>query len=278
MKRLIVFRRIICHATAAALVLLTADIHAQTLVMVGGTGSSGPVIQKLFDDFQKRVPDASLKIILPPLGSGGGMKALLAGKLDIAVIGRDLTEDERKRSAESFLLAETPLVMIGRDASAAKGLSFDELAAIYAEKTPKWKSGVPIRLILRAKYDGDTAVMRSGSPALSAALDLALERPGMMVPNDDIETVQMLARIPGALGPTNLMLLRALDSRLEPMPLNGVTPSVATLRSGAYPWRKAYRVVVATGANATAKRFADYLKSGEADVILRRLDGLRPGP
>lgn len=269
---------ILRRTMAVALVLFAAGAGAQTLISIGGTGSSGPLMQKLFEDFRKRAPDVMLKIVTPPLGSGGGMKAVQAGKIDIAVVARDLTDEEQKRAAETFPLAETPMVMVGGDPTAGKGLSFNELAAIYAGKTVKWKSGAPIRLVLRAKFDGDTVVMRSGSPALSAAIDQALERPGMVIANDDIDAVEMLTRTPGALGPTNLALLRALGSSLTPIPLNGVTPSVATLRNGTYPWRKAYRVVVSNTANPAAKRFVDYLKSGEADVILLRHDGVRPRP
>lgn len=259
----------------ASIFLFAAGASAQTPITIGGTGSSGPLVEKLFDDFRKRVPDVVLKVISPPLGTGGGIKAAQVGKVDVAVIGRDLTDEERRHVADTFLLADTPLVLASSQPKGSIGI--DELVAIYSGRTVKWTSGESIRLVLRAKTDGDTNAMRSLSQAMDTAINQALVRPGMFVANDDIEAVDVLVRTHGALGPTNLALIKALGVHLWPIALNGIAPSVSALRSGAYPLRKSFYVVIAHSASPTAKRFVEYLKSSEADIVLHRFDCIRPG-
>ena len=63
--------------------------HAETL-KISGTGSSAPLVSLLFEAFRKQVPDAELEQPMPPLGSGGALKALAGGRVDLAFAGRPL--------------------------------------------------------------------------------------------------------------------------------------------------------------------------------------------
>ena len=253
---------------------ISSGSFAETLT-VGGTGSSGPLVQKLFDDFAKRHPGNTLNLISPPLGSSGGIKAAMVGRVDMAFTGRAPKPEEAAKLGSSFALAETPFVLVSNDASGTGNLTVDQLADIYVGKNVRWPSGRPVRLILRAKNDSDTDMLRSMSAAMNNAVPAANDRPGMTVAADDLETLDLLQRTPSSFGPTTLGLLRCLGSSLAPVPVNGVTPSVSTLKNGSYPWRKVLSVVLPATPTRLAQQFADYLRSGDADVILGRYDYLR---
>ena len=259
---------------AVMLLSLLGPAFAESLT-VGGTGSSGPIVQRLFEAFARHEPGASLKLVSPPLGSSGGIKAAIGGKLDLAFSGRALKTDEATQVAAVFPFAETAFVLVGRDPASAGGMTLTALADAYAGKTAKWPSGTPIRLILRDSKDSDTELLRGLSPQMNAAVQTAAERPGMAVAADDMEALTMLTRTPGALGPTTLGLLRASGTPVEPMAIDGVSPSPSTLRNGSYPWRKTLYVVVPKGAGAMAERFSQWLRSGEADAVLAKYDYLR---
>lgn len=70
--------------------------------------------------------------MVPSLGSGGGIKAVLAGAIDLAVIGRPLKEAERGRGAIATDYARTPLVFATAAATKVSAITLRELPNIYS--------------------------------------------------------------------------------------------------------------------------------------------------
>ena len=261
----------------ALLVGLLCPAGAETLI-VGGTGSAAPLIRQLFDEFRKQSPHAVLDIVSPPLGSGGAMRALKIGRIDLAVIGRPLTPEEAASAGMQFELADTPLVFVTPDGQRPKGFTLDELARVYSGQLKQWDSGLPIRLVLRATFESDTLQIQTMSPALAQADSEARKRPGMQIGNDDLDTLALLTQTPAALGAVTLGLLRTTGSHLRVLPLNGVMPSVVTLKNGRYPWHKLLTVVLAPKASPIAVSFARFLHSHTAATLLLRNDYLPANP
>lgn len=243
---------------------------------IGGTGSSAPLVQILFDAYQTQAPELALRIISPPLGSNGALKALAAGRIDLALVGRPVLAEELSEYGEYFDLADTPFVMASRDGQRPSGFSLDELADVYTGSLRAWDSGAPIRLVVRGNFESDTLQLKSMSPHLAEAVEAAAKRPGMAGAGNDIETASLLAKTPGSLGPTTLGLLTSLGLRVTVFPLNGAAPSLVTLKSGSYPWFKRLTVVFPRQPSPAATRFAAFLRSAQAQDIMQRYDYL-PG-
>ena len=73
---------------SACLVVANTARAAETdatvaVVRIGGTGTALGTMQRLVDVFRKIRPQADF-VIVPSLGSGGGIKALRAGAIDVA--------------------------------------------------------------------------------------------------------------------------------------------------------------------------------------------------
>ena len=245
--------------------------HADSL-LVGGTGSAEPLIRRLFDDFQKLSPTDSLKVINPSLGSAGGIRALSMGKIDLAISARALKEEEKSVLGRHFELCSTPFVLATNGGRFQSGFSIDELARVYEGQRQKWDDGSLIRLVLRTRDDADSAQLKSMSPSMDKAVVAADQRQGMVYGKDDLDTLDLLSRTPGSLGPTSLGLLRTMESSLALIPLNAHLPSVASMNDGRYPWRKALTVILPAKPSPLAARFADYLRSAKADEIMRRYE------
>jgi phosphate transport system substrate-binding protein len=252
---------------------LSTAVRAETLT-VGGTGSSGPLIERLFAAFQAQAPEATLHLIAPPLGTNGALKAMQAGRIDLTLAGRPLEPEELARYGRHFDLADTPFVMASKDGVRQNGFSLEELAAVYAGSLQTWDSGAPIRLVIRGSFESDTLLLKTMSPGLALAVDAAGKRPGMAGAVNDIETASLIAGTPGSLGPTTLGLLTTMDLRPVLFPINGVEPSLASLRDGRYPWRKSLTVILPLKPSPLAARFADYLRSPEARAVMERCDYL----
>lgn len=77
--------------TIAITILLVWPIEAiaarSTIVKVGGSGFALGIIKILAESFEKKHPDVHIRTV-PSLGSAGGIKALLAGRVDIALSSR----------------------------------------------------------------------------------------------------------------------------------------------------------------------------------------------
>ena len=75
---------------------LTGVATAQTQeIKIGGTGAALGTMQVLAQAYAKTRPDAKITV-LPSMGSGGGIKAVLAGAIQIGVSSRPLSEADSK--------------------------------------------------------------------------------------------------------------------------------------------------------------------------------------
>lgn len=265
--------------SALGLVLaLSAPVFGQTLT-VGGTGSSDPLVRKLFEDFRKQVPEASLSVVTPPLGSGGTAKALAGKRIDLGFMGRQPSLEEKSRLGRSFPIAVTPLVFASLQGPRQPGFSLDQLAQIHEGQVTQWDTGKSIRLILRGRYESDTLTLKNMSPAMSQAVTNALNRPGMVVADNDLDTIDLLTRTSGSLGPTTLGLLSTLGVKgLQVHPINGQMPSLATYKNGSYPWVKTLILALPEKPSPLAERFVAYLQSGAARIVMQRYDYLPVTP
>ena len=241
---------------------------------VGGTGSSAPLVEILFAEFRQQHPEADLNQVKPPLGTRGAVRALAGGRIDLGFFGREPTAEETKSFGRSFALADTAFVLVSQGGRRPHGFSIDELADVYEGRLQHWDDGAPIRLLLRASMEGDTLILKSMSPKMAAAVDAAAVRPGMVMGQDDLDSVELLRKVHGSLGPCTQGLLSTLGLSLNPMSLDGVPPTLENLRSGRYPWRKTLFVVLSARPSRLAELFADFLTSERAARIMLRYDYL----
>ncbi len=232
----------------------------------------------LFEEFNKQSPGITLNVVSPSLGSGGGIKAVSVRKIDLAVSARPLKAEEAAVLGQHFDFAATAFVLVTNGGERRNGFALDDLARVYEGRLQTWDNGAQIRLVLRTRDDSDTAQLKSMSPAMDKAVLIADQRQGMVFGNDDMDTLELLTRTAGALGPTSLGFLRTTGSRLTVLALNGVMPSATGLKDGSYPWRKTLTVVLPLKASPAAAKFAEFIRSRKAGEVMLRYDYLPAGP
>jgi len=174
-------------------------------------------------------------------------------------------------------VARTPFVFVAGPRAAATGLDAATLARILRGEVTSWPGGERIRPVLRPAADADTLYLRSLSPALAEAMDLALARPGMMMAVTNQECDELLARTPGALGPSTLAQLATEAAGLTPLAWEGVAPSLAALASGRYPLSKPLILLLPARPTPAAARFLAFIRSAEGRRILEA-SGCAPTP
>ncbi|NNE88181.1 MAG: hypothetical protein HKN27_08905 [Silicimonas sp.] len=162
-------------ATSLALTVLAASgpLFAETL-RIGGTGVALGGMQVLGRAFEQENPSVTVEV-LPSLGSSGGVKAIVAGAIDLAVSSRDLKEAEKAQGAQARLYATTPLAIVTSADTQTDGITTQQLAGMYAGTIQNWPSGERVRVVLRPVTETDVQILRSLSEDMARAVDTALE-------------------------------------------------------------------------------------------------------
>ena len=80
-------------------------------IIIGGTGDSQELLRSLASAFEKSPGGGAIEVP-DSIGSGGGIKALIAGKIDLARVARPLKEGEEKLGLVYLSFAMNPVVFV----------------------------------------------------------------------------------------------------------------------------------------------------------------------
>ena len=242
---------------------------AAAKIRIGGTGGALATMQILADAF-KKIPPYATVVIIPSLSSGGGIKAVLAGAIDLGLTSRPLQDAERAQGAIAADYARTPFVFATAAHATVAALSTRELVGIYSGEQKNWPDGRPLRLVLRPDSDSDTAMVKSLSPAMDRAVTAAHAREGLISALTDQANASSLETIPGAIGTSTLAQIISEKRTLQALALNGVTPSLKTLADGSYPYYKTFSIVSTAKTPAPAQQFVAFVRSAAGQQILEQ--------
>ena len=255
---------IFAHAASAG---LTAP--ADNKLRIGGTGCAIASMHILGKAFTKTHPDVTV-VIAPSLGSGGGIKALLAGAIDLAISGRNLKPTEHAQGVLASEYARTPFVFAVSSRNSVAAITTSELVRIYSGDSTLWPDGKKLRLILRPAEESDTDIVKSMSPEMNQAVTIALAREGMIMATTDQDSADNMEKIPGAIGTTTLAQIISEQRALKPLTLNGVIPNLDRLAEGKYSYFKTLFMVSSPKPNPLTKAFIAFVRSAAGRQILAR--------
>jgi phosphate transport system substrate-binding protein len=246
---------------------LPADYHGT--LKIGGTGAAHGTIAQVAAAFQKKYP--AVRFVFPPsLGSTGGIKAVIAGALDVGLTSRPLTEAEHRQGAVSLEYARTPLLLVTSHKGTGVNLTLKQVASVYAGDITSFPDGTPIRVIMRPETEIDIHMIRGLSPEMEQTVHRAQSREGMILAVTDCDNGEILEKIRGALGWMTLAQMITEKRSLIPLPIGDILPSKANFVSGVYPLFRSFSVVTGSKASPLAKSFIEFLTSTEGREILLR--------
>ena len=254
----------------------SGGLHAadkNTVIRIGGTGGALGSMREAAKAFHKKHPEISFRFA-PSLGSSGGIKAVLAGALDLALSARPVSDDERKQGAVSAEYTRTPFIFVTSHKGKELDLTLERLVSIYAGETKDWPDGAPLRVVLRPAGDADTAYLKAMSPAMDKAVQAALSREGMVMAVTDQETADMIGSIRGGFGALTLAQLVAERRPLTPLRVNGIAPSLRALDHGTYPYYKTFSLVTGPKTSKETRGFIKFINSPEGRSVLARTGNL----
>ncbi len=244
-----------------------AVISASEVIKLGGVGSALGTMRLLSAAFE-RSHTGIKTVVLPSLGSTGGIKAAASGAIDIGLSGRPLNDEERSQGVIETEYARSSFVFVTYKNNSVSGLTTGELIDIYKGKRQMWPDGRRIRLVLRPVSDVDTKIVSNISPAMGQAVKIALSRPGMIMAITNQESDETVEKTPGAIGASTLTQIISEKRSLKILSFNGVEPSLKNLAQGSYPLVKRFFVVTKPALPPSAQKFIDFIRSREGRKIL----------
>lgn len=253
---------------ALACTVMTIPSMADTIA-VGGTGAALGGMRMIAQAYMAERPETRV-IVHPSLGSGGGIRALAEGAIDVAVSARPLKDKEQAVGIRQREYARTPLVVAVGTATHASDISRDDLAAIYRGDRTAWSDGTPIRVVLRPAEDTDTKLLKRSAASLDEALTTAINRPGMVIAATDQDSADKIEILPGAVGTSTLAQIITENRRLRPLALEGVDPTPENLAAGRYPLFKTLFLMTYDNPPAEVQGFVAFVLSPTGKDLLRK--------
>jgi phosphate transport system substrate-binding protein len=231
----------------------------------GGLGATTQLLPALLAGLGEK---AGTFEVVPSLGSSGGLRALAAGALDIAVSGRPLGAEELRLGMRVVATMRTPFVLVTSNDKPG-GLKSAEIAELFRSAKSTWPDGSTVRAILRPKSDSDTPILGGMFPGMASALEAARARHDVPVAATDQDNADAAERIPGSLAGSTFTQIKTERRPLRLLPIDGVAPSLQALESGAYPFSKNIYFVLPAAENPAAASFVAFLRSPAGRAILR---------
>ncbi|MEA5089025.1 substrate-binding domain-containing protein [Solidesulfovibrio sp.] len=217
-----------CSLACAAPPARAAD--APPLV-IAGTGDSEELLRILAARYMREFPGTRIEVP-DSIGTSGGIKAVLAGKAELARTARPLRDEEKAQGLAEIVFARSPLVFaVNPSVTGVESLTKEQVLDVFSGKTADWAAlgapAGPIRKVCRETPE-------TGRVVLNAAIDgfEALDCREQAVAYSTPEAVAMTANNPGAIG--YFAKSAMTGTRLRALALSGVAPTPENVNRGTY--------------------------------------------
>jgi phosphate transport system substrate-binding protein len=236
---------------------------------IGGTGMALAALQQIGAGLTGADPSVRIDV-MPSMGTSGGIKALLERAVEIAVVARPLNGEERAKGLREAACMTTAVVFASPHRFAT-GLTKAQLPGLYADPSPKWPDGTPLKVILRSRAGSENPYLAAEVPDMAVALDKAYKRHGMPVGSTDQENAKLALQISGSLAIMTLLQIRAERLDLKVLPFDGVAPSAETIANKTYPLPIRVCIVLPADPAPAAMQFVRYFRSAAGKAIVESL-------
>ncbi|QWG21090.1 substrate-binding domain-containing protein [Bradyrhizobium sediminis] len=265
-----------CLIAAAAASLAGADrATAADTIRIGGTGAALGDMSRLADAYMQTHPDTKIVVLPRSLGGDGGIKALRAGAIDIALVIEPLSPDEGSPGLTASPYAKSALAFATRLDTPFDSVTTDWVVDVYRGAVTHWPDGKPIRLVLRPSHDSDMKILYAHSDAMKQAMQAALARSGLLIADTAQAAARKLEQLEGSLGSTTLAQVQSEQTPLKLLTFDGVAPTAEMVAAGRYPLVKFFYHVTRPDASAVVRDFVSFLGSDEAAAILQKTGNVR---
>ncbi|MEM6995537.1 MAG: substrate-binding domain-containing protein [Myxococcota bacterium] len=238
---------------------------------LAGSGSNLPITRALvaaFADGGGRLP-----VVHPSIGSGGGIRALLDGVVDVALVSRPLKERERALGLVAVPYARVPVIVAVHSDVPDRDITTPQLVAVFAGHHGTWSDGSRITVLQRERGDSSHRAVATAIAGFAETNDEAYREGRWRVLYHDDAMTDALDSTPGALGLFGQGSVPATRS-IRALTVDGVPPTVASIREQRYPFTKDLGFVMAGEPTGAVAAFIDFARSPAGRAVVEKAGGM----
>jgi len=234
-------------------------------IVITGTGDSADLLQLLAGAYEAGHPNTKVEIP-ESIGSTAGIKAVIAGKADLARTARDLKETEKNAGIKQIVFARTPIVFTIRwDTNGIDNITTQQILGIYKGEINNWQQlgAAPGKIYPLTRESGDSSlsVLHKTIPGFadinSPAAKVMYLTPEAVAAM--LEHKQTFAFLP---------LSAIINTKLKTLKVDGIEPSSQNVVGGKYKYVVPLGIAYKEQPEGPAKEFIDFLFSDEAKKII----------
>lgn len=238
-------------------------------IRVSGSGTCLPLVRILTGAYETQASHSDLSFVyLPGLHSGGGIKGVASGDLEIGAVSRPLNEDERQLDLRYVPLSDDGLVMAVHPSVTMSAITSEQVREIYAGTYTNWSQlgGPDLPLVLLDRNEDESAKIILRQYVLGDT-EVAPRAVNLFYESDMVEA---LRSTPGAIGYFSLGYALSSSPRLNVrfLRLDGVEASVANIKNGKYAVVRPLGVVVSPDAGPEVETFVKWAQGHEAERLM----------
>jgi phosphate transport system substrate-binding protein len=246
---------------------LGGDEDDEKVLSIAGSTTVLPVAQAVADEYMDQNSDVDITVTGG--GSSVGVKSAADGTADIGMASREVKQSEMDDNPTLVVtpIAKDGIAIIVHKDNPITGLTMEEVQKIYKGEITNWNEvgGPDLEIVLVGR---DSA---SGTRATFEELvdveDECDESMQEKASNGAIkETVKGNENAIGYVG------LGYVDSEIKGVPVDSVSPSIATVQDGSYPISRNLNLITDGQPSGLAKEFIDFFLSSEGQAIVESED------
>ena len=238
---------------------------------IAGSGSNLAVTTKLAEAYKAKT---GIDIQMPTsIGSGGAINAVQAGSLELGMISRPLTAEERGAGLQELPYTRVAVAFAANASAPDTNLSTTEVIEILKGTKTTWSDGTKIFVHVREPKDSSNLILYDLMPAYNDTLFNAYQNKRWEVLYRDSDMAAALANTKGAFG-----LITSADAvvnkpQIKVLSLDGVEPTVGNIHSGKYKAVKELSFVCKGKQSDRVASFLAFVYSPEAQRLLNEWGG-----
>ncbi|MGQ9583160.1 MAG: phosphate ABC transporter substrate-binding protein [Thermoplasmatota archaeon] len=237
------------------------------ILRIEGSTTVLPIVQRAAESYMDRHPDVDIRVSSG--GSSVGIAGVSQGRVDIGMSSREVKQSEMEASPDlrPVPIARDGLAFVVHSSNTLQNITVERVRGIYNGTYTSW----------RQLGGSDTEIVVIGRDAASGTREYFHE--AIMHKEDCVRTMleknsngavkESVAQTPGAIGYVGLGYVDASVRALKVTTASGnVEPTIANVRSGAYPVSRSLYLITKGAPSGLAKEFLDYVLSAEGQRIV----------
>ncbi len=231
-------------------------------IYIEGSTTIRPVVKEASKVFAEK---EGLNIHVKGGGSSRGLKALKAGKCDIAMVSKPLTAEERKAFSVHALAYDALAIIVHAD-NPRSAVTTGEIIDIYSARTTHWKDGAKITVV-------DKNAGRGTKKVFDNYFKIENISPESYRVGSNAETVLYVSTDKTAIGYVSVGAAETAMEKGLPikiLTLEGIVPTAETIKNGSYPLRRTLLLVTGHDPDTDTARFIAFLLESGSEKFIRK--------